>query len=250
MNQPRLSLTSLALLAAATAASALCAGKPSACAPFNVIVTIQDGIYNDPTTLADVSPRIKSDGLGPYRTGADGTEAVIHGCEGGTGDMTLKMGASKKNAPARSFTVDFRDIVYLYPVAPSWVNSTMVITGQLTVGKIGLFGYDSQGDYYFTTGLGAAGFPNVNYYLRMASEVNADNPCDTSQVHVHHIPAHVGVNPETWQVWSDGGTVSACSGVSPLPTNPVYVAGIVDSRANWSSVGQARLPFSITIQRQ
>jgi len=247
MNRSRFSLAPVALLAMA-AAGVLSAAKPVACSPFPVTVQIQNESYLDGGT--SYTPRIRSDGS-LYVDGADGVEAIIHSCPDGTGDMTLKMGAAKKNVRTRTFTLDLTDLVYSTPnLTPSWVSQPIVSSGQLTIGKIAVSGYDATGNYSFQTGFGASGLPNLNYYLRANTAFEIDYPCNTSKVNVTHIAAVLSgtviVTPETWIVFPDS-TPSQCSGNI---SNPVQVISLVDSRTNWSSVSQSRMPFYLTIKRK
>jgi len=232
-------------------------GKPSSCSPFPVVVTVQDTPYADPATTQQVSPRITSDGGGVYTDGAGGVTAIVHGCPGGTGDLSLSLSGNRKT-PARTVNLDFTDTVYSSSLTPSWLSQPLSMPG-LTVAKlVDPATYAPSLDYSFTTGLGMSGFPNPNYYLRVNNpqadhpaswaDSSANFPCDTMLVQVHHVPAS-NSSVETWHVWADSAATN-CAGVSPLPSNPIFVGSVVDSRTNWTSVGQARIPFYFTIRRK
>jgi hypothetical protein len=225
--------------------------KPVSCSHSPVVVTISDS-YSDPATLAPYNARIRSDGKGAYRNGLDGVDAVIWDCPGESGDLTLNAGSSSGKKPAvRSVTFDFTSTVYTDSLTPSWLSAPLQISF-INIGKL-THNYNAGGTYSFTTGASGSGFPNPNYYFRMVDPLKDtatnipptwNSPCNTALVNVTHYPATAS-SPETW-IASPSAAPASCSGVY---ADPIQIGAVVDSRTNWSSVGQARLPFYITIQK-
>jgi hypothetical protein len=243
-------------LVAMTAAMTF-AARGNTCTDVPTTVTVTAGTYLDPSTTGTGNPvqytsAIIPDGKGVYINGSSGVIARLN-C--GTGDATLLLSRT------RTLAMSFQNVVDTNPSTPAFaLSSTPVQVALLNVHDVWGANYNANATYDFTTTFGMnLTKPNSNFYIRMENplaavpttlhDANANSPCGTSLVHVHHVASTstTGTPNDYFVAWPDSLTVSSCSNSA----TPIQVGSLIDPSAqaaqNW---GQFSVPFLVTINRK
>ena len=224
-------------------------GGGTTCSPMAVTVEIYD------TDTSDNPYALRSDGGGIYTDGSAGVSAVIHNCPNGSGDMTLGFSGHKNS---RSITIDLSGVIVSSSITPSWGTDVLSIGG-MAIGNIWNYHDAAQDGQTFTTGIGASGFPNVNYYFRMTNLLanivptwtyHVSFPCDNALVNVkYHAASSDGSVKQYWEVWPDAAPTTSCNTNPGTTSTPSQVGSLIDSRVP-EVVSQYTIPFYIVVREK